>query len=179
MKLEFRKEGLITLLFIAAILLAVGFFAWQKSSENKEHTQLEKSFGSENAIKYTNMDGQEISLAEQTEGVTVAIAWASWCPACNKDLITLSNLASQYQDKNIKFIAVNRAEDKTTAERYLTTVVTKQNLTLVLDPSDGFYKSINGYAMPETVVYGESGDIIAQYKGDVDSSKLQKLFDEI
>jgi hypothetical protein len=77
-----------------------------------------------------------------------------------------------------KLLAINRAEDAVTAERFLNYYNLWSDVELLLDPTDHFYKSIGGYAMPETVIFDEKGSTKAHFRGVVTQAEIETALKE-
>ena len=76
-------------------------------------------------------------------------------------------------------MAVNRAEDKYSAQRYLDTLSLPNELRIVLDPSDYYFGHSEGYAMPETVVFKSDGQVTLHQHGELRSDELRKSLEEL
>jgi hypothetical protein len=50
---------------------------------------------------------------------------------------------------------------------------------VVVDPSDHFYTAIQGYAMPETVVYDRDGKLVLHARGTFVESELRVLIESL
>ena len=140
------------------MILLVSLYAWS-TIEDKRTAKLHDSDAFsvletlEGQSPYTDLQGDEVSLINYFGNVLVVSSWASWCPDCSTHLPLLDELAVEYADKGVQVLAINRSEPATTAERFLRTVNATSAVVLVLDPDDKFYKSVEVYAMPETIFY--------------------------
>jgi thiol-disulfide isomerase/thioredoxin len=164
------------------ILMSASFFAW-KSLEKKHQTEFEKNpaFMSlkidDGQRPYTDLDGNPVTLTEYVGEALIVTSWASWCPSCEKNLSNLSKVIKEYEDKNVRVLAVNRAEPAKTAQLFLKTIDATPNIILVLDPDDNFFKSINGYTVPETLFYDFKGSVIFHAHGLVSIEEMRKYVD--
>jgi len=171
--MQLTRANVLVLGVLLLLVLVVGWFAWSALSESREEELARSPAGTaltQNA--YTTVEGEAVDLSEYVGTVTVAAAWASWCPQCREQLSELSQLADAYENR-INVIAINRAESRTTAERYLAQVDTTDSLELILDPADAYYASIEGYAMPETIVYDEAGAVVYHGRGSIDMTRIR------
>lgn len=109
----------------------------------------------------------------------VVTSWASWCPQCTEGIVSLGEIAESYKDRDVVVLAVNRSEDKYTAERYLSTVTLPSSVQIVLDPSDHYFSASEGYAMPETILYNEDGEVVLHQRGNVNAGEIQGAIDEL
>jgi len=128
--------------------------------------------------QFTDVLGNPVNLSDYLGEVLVVNSWASWSPFSQTELADLSQVASEYSGREIKILAINRAESSDMAIRYLNTINTLDNVTLVLDKSDKFYNSIGGYAMPETVFYDDKGNIVFHSHGPLKPDDIRKYLEQ-
>lgn len=128
---------------------------------------------------YTDLNGNVISLEQYLGKILVVTSWASWSPFSKDDLMTISEMASQQDSNNVAFIAINRKESREQAQRYANTLPALGSVVVALDPTDHFYTSIGGYAMPETVIYNQKGDVVNHIRGVIKHDELKSNIDEI
>ena len=126
----------------------------------------------ENA-SFTDLEGNKVSVSQQFGKPMVVMTWASWCPQCTNDLQNLGKIAQEFSNRGVVVLAVNRAEDKYSAERYLSTFSVPEELTMMLDPTDHYFKYSDGYAMPETIIFAPDGSKVLHQHGElrVDEAK--------
>jgi thiol-disulfide isomerase/thioredoxin len=182
-RLRLSKSGIATLLIMAIIIAATSsyFFLRNKSAVQKRNNtsaalallidDKEKSF--------TDLDGKDVSLNNNFGRVMVVMSWASWCPQCTTDLERLGDVARDYSDRGVVVMAVNRAEDKFAAQRFLATISLPNELTLILDPEDHYFKNSAGYAMPETVIFSPDGSMALHEHGELQPEEVRKTLDEL
>lgn len=130
-----------------------------------------------NGAQYQDLNGEEIALDDTIGSIVVAYSWASWCPQCAEDLPVLSQVSNELSDNDITFLAVNRAENRYTAQRFLDTLPELPGLQIILDPSDQLFTINDSYAMPETVVYGSAGEILLQQRGQLRVEELREILE--
>jgi cytochrome c biogenesis protein CcmG/thiol:disulfide interchange protein DsbE len=112
-------------------------------------------------------------IDENLGKILVVNSWASWCPACADELPDLATLGEEFSDKNVKVLAINRAEPKSTATVFLASINATDGLQLVLDPGDKFYASVGGFAMPETIFYDPQGNVILHVRGQMTYQEMR------
>ena len=133
---------------------------------------------SEDESTYQDILGNKVSLDTYLGRVMVVSAWASWSPFSSADLQALNDLATNYSDDNVVFIAMNRKETKEQAVRYLNTLPKIPNLLVVIDTEDKFYERVGGYAMPETIIFDRKGNIVLHDRGVVDLENISDVLKE-
>ena len=127
------------------------------------------------------LDGASWSVAGQAGKVVVLNVWASWCPPCEKEAPELKDAAEKVAaaDKPVVFMGINTrdnpASGKATAKR--------QGIPYPsLDDQDGrMILALQGKAPtpPVTLVLDPSGRIAARVVGEVTSSTLTGLVDDV
>lgn len=131
------------------------------------------------AQSFTDKEGNPLSVSEHFGKVILVTSWASWCPQCIDGIQSLSSVAESYKEKDVVVLAVNRGEDRYTAERYLTTVTLPESITVILDPSDHYFEASTGYAMPETILYNQDGEIDLHQRGNVNVEEIKQHIDTL
>ena len=129
----------------------------------------------------TTLDDQSWSVAEQAGKVVVLNVWASWCPPCETEAPELKDAAEKIAaaDKPVVFMGINTrdnpASGRSTAKR--------QGIPYPsLDDQDGrMILTLQGKAPtpPVTLVLDPSGRIAARVVGEVTSSMVTGLVDDV
>jgi len=157
---------------IAVVLLFSHFFL--KVTPKPADT----SFNNEFSLVLKDYAGNDVHLYQYRRQLIVAYAWASWCTYCADEMQHLASLKKTYGDK-VQILAINRAEPLAAAKDFTDRLNTGPDITLLLDPGDAFFKSITGYAMPETVFIDSGGDIVYHQRGPIDMSTLEQKVKEL
>jgi peroxiredoxin/outer membrane lipoprotein-sorting protein len=128
------------------------------------------------AFKLQDLDGKQVTLAEQAGSVVVLDFWATWCPPCREGLPHLDELYKSKQADGLKVFAINLREDPETARRFMQ----NQNLSLpvLLDPQGEVAKAYLVGGIPQTVVVGKDGNVRKVMIGYADGSE-QLLADAV
>jgi len=173
-----ERSSKITLAVILSVVLALALYAYYVTQKNTQ-TELNTSEAGV-ALKtqagkaaYTDIDGNPVAIDEYLGKILVVNSWASWCPQCAQELPNLAQLGQEFAAQDVKVLAINRAEPKSTAAAYLAQVNATAGLQLVLDPGDRFYASITGFAMPETVFYDPEGNMIYHHRGAMSYQQMK------
>ena len=178
----YKKSAIVTLIvMIFVIALGSLYFLFRDQSEVQKRNNTPAASAllpDEGAPSFTNLQGEAVTMAPYFGSVIVATSWASWCPQCVTDLGKLGEVAELYKDKEVVVLAVNRAEDKFTAERFLQTTAIPEGVQVILDSEDFYFKNSAGYAMPETIVFGKDGTILLQQRGELRLDELKQSLDK-
>ncbi|MCP6720294.1 MAG: TlpA family protein disulfide reductase [Patescibacteria group bacterium] len=123
-------------------------------------------------------NGQTVSLADFSGKTLVVNSWAAWCPFCRKELVDFVTVQKEFGDQ-VVFISIDRAESLKVAKKYTDELGVTDELVFLLDPSDSFYRSINGFSMPETIFVDRDGIIRIHKRGPMDVSEIREKVQSI
>lgn len=171
---------LVVLLVIVVGLVFLTNYLLERGEEKKllESVAAGALVGEEGKSDYADIEGNPVDLADYIGGTIVVTSWASWCPFCSDQLRQLSDYLNENPDSEVYVLAINRAEPITTAQSFLKTINAHENIVLLLDPKDKYYKSIGGFTMPETVFYDRKGSIVHHQRGVLKSLGIEKYIEE-
>src|SRR3989344_333657 len=155
---------------IIGILIVGGAFWLVNSNQiaSEESTRQTQSFPAPRASRQAgekapdfalqNYNGKTVRLADFAGRPLVINSWAAWCPFCRKELVDFAAAQKEFGDK-VVIIAIDRAETREVAKKYTDELGVTERMTFLLDPSDNFYQSIEGFSMPETIFVDKNGVI--------------------
>lgn len=162
---------------LVIIVAAASYFFWRDQSavQKRNNTSAAQALLIDDETKsFTDLQGNPLTINDSFGKVMVVMSWASWCPQCVTDLQNLGNLAKEYNGRDVVFMAINRAEDRYTAERYLNTMPPLPGeLRMILDDSDYYFMHSAGYAMPETIIFTADGAIALQSHGELRTDDIR------
>jgi len=181
-KISLKKSGVVTLvLMAAAIIVLLAYFVFRDQSNLQKHKNTPAAQAliiEDDQSAFTDLSQNKISLNDDFGKVMVVMSWASWCPQCGADLESLGILAKEYQGKDVTVVAVNRGEDKYSAERFLATINVASELRIILDPTDHYFTHSEGYAMPETIIFRPDGSVAFHGRGEVKTEEIKQAIEE-
>lgn len=121
-------------------------------------------------VALTTLTGERVTLAELADGQPLVLnLWASWCPPCRREMPVLA--AAQQQTQDVRFVFANQGEDAAATLRYLAA----SQLALghvVLDPGAALGKAIGSRALPTTLFYSASGQLVDSHLGELSAASL-------
>ncbi len=177
-----KKSTIITLLILSFVLIASAsvtfYLRYQDSHKILEETEAIFSI-QPGEDPYTDLLGNPVVLSQYLGRVMVVTSWASWSPFTANDFQTLIEVSKKYSREEVAVLAINRKETKEQATRYVSTLPEISGILVVLDPSDTFYNAVGGYAMPETVIYNERGEVVQHFRGVTPLSDIVTAIDAI
>ncbi len=162
-----RHSRIVILILISilciAFLLTYYIYLSPTGYKARENADLTKVLKGEEA-SYITLDGEPSDLNEFRDGVLLVNVWASWSPYTPGEHEVLTKLHSEFGD-TVRIVALNRKEQKETALAYLDTIGKREGIEYIIDTTDFFFASFDGYAMPETIIFDEVGNIAYRKRG--------------
>jgi len=167
-----------------ALMLGIGFaiYHYFLSSSGLNNQQLENTSRSEFSTLLTqslfkanfqNVNGVNESLSQYKGKIIVLNFWATWCPPCREEMPELSELNSEYKNKNVVVIGV-AIDDLSLVKNFskLTPVsypvYVAENDGMILAENLGNNKGV----LPYTVIINQSGGVANTYFGRINKLLL-------
>lgn len=162
------RNGRIVLALVALIVILTGFFYWRYHPRGGT-----VSFHSEYELVLKDYAGNDVRLSQFKREILVVHLWATWCTYCGDELKNLATLKNKYGDR-IEIIAPNRAESVQVAKPFTDALALGDRILFLIDADDAFYKSIEGYAMPETLFINDRGEVFFQQRGPMNIAEVEE-----
>ncbi len=121
---------------------------------------------------YITLEGQPIELSMYKGKPLVINSWATWAPFAQTEFPILNAAKEKYSDQ-IEIISINRKENINIVKSYLNRFKLGTDIIILIDPTDYFYRSVEGYAMPETVFYDSEGIVKGHKRGVLNQTELE------
>lgn len=174
------KQHIAVLVALFAVIIVAIFVTthFVNKKEAQIDTNTQKIFaGTENALTYTDINGNPVSLENYLGKILVVTTWASWSPFSEADMQNMDSLANEFSSDQVVFLAINRKETRDQAQRFVSSMPNFNNLVFIIDQEDFFYKSVDGYAMPESVIFDARGIIIDHTRGVFNKEKAKSIIE--
>ncbi len=177
-----QKSTFITIALLFLILLLVAsytVFITYNQKLNEVDSDASQTLQAQESTPYTDMEGNPFSFEDFRGQVRVVNTWASWCPFCANQLLQFEEIAKEYQDRGVTVIAINRKEPRERAKAFLNTVGEFEQTNFAIDLTDAYYRSVDGFSMPETVFYDRDGNIVLHKRGEMTPQEIRFTLDKI
>jgi len=138
----------------------------------------QESFDKVPSFSLNDYSGNTVELEDYSGTPLVINAWAVWCPFCREELPDFVSAQQEFEGQ-VVIIAIDRAESLSTAKGYTDELGISNDLVFLLDPDDKFYRSIDGFSMPETVFVDADGNIRFHKRGFMDLNEMRLHIQEI
>ena len=124
------------------------------------------------ALSLQSVRGSTTTLADLKGKVVLLDFWATWCAPCVKAMPDLQKMHDKYAGKNFAVVGISIDED---GMKSVSPFLAKRKFTypMLLDQNDTWQK-YGVRAVPTLFLLDRNGNIVQQFTGTVDKSKLEK-----
>lgn len=181
--MEFKRSHIFILFVLLLILLCLIVYVVYIRDKNDvtETPDFEKHFLSSTSTpaSFRTIDGEVITPTIDEATLTVVTSWASWSPYSPTEFAVLAGLREQFDSSVLNLILLNRKESPNVANRFLQQNPAPAGVAVIIDEEDIFYSQIEGYTMPETVVYNRNGEAVLHLRGPISHDRIVHLLQTV
>jgi thiol-disulfide isomerase/thioredoxin len=121
--------------------------------------------------------GQIVDISKYRGSNLVVNIWATWCPACVKELPDLDQMAFKLKPKNTVLILISQDDlGIKVAKDYLDKLNIK-NVIRLYDPDNNATKQLGVRGLPTTLLINAEGVLLGRYEGMAKWSSEEVLND--
>lgn len=162
----------IALLFVG-VALVFGSFA----QEGESHSDGVKKLPS---VELKDMDGKSVNTAELGfEGPVVISFWATWCSPCKRELNTIHEVYTDWQEETgVNLVAVTIDDEKTKSSVPVYVNGKGWEYLVLMDPNGDFKRAMGVNNVPHTFLVDKDGNIVYSHNNYAPGDE-EKLYEEI
>lgn len=160
-------------LLLALVLTSGSFYAQEEDHSGDFGKQLP-------SVKLVDMEGNAVNTAELGfDGPIVISFWATWCSPCKRELNTIQDLYTDWQEETgVNLVAVSIDDEKTKNSVPVYVNGKGWEYLVLLDPNWDFKRAMGVNNVPHTFLVDTNGKIVYSHNnyapGDED-----RLYEEI
>lgn len=146
------------------------------SQEAEDHTNLKQL----PSVKLMTMDGKSVNTAELgLKGPIVISFWATWCAPCKKELNTIHDLYTDWQEETgVTLVAVTIDDEKTKNNVELYVNGKGWEYLVLMDTNSDFKRAMGVNNVPHTFLIDTDGKIVYSHNNYAPGDE-EKLYEEI
>jgi peroxiredoxin len=171
----FKKQIMkkIALLFLG-LTFAVSTFAQEETASHEANLKELPS------VELKTMDGKSINTAELGfKGPVVISFWATWCSPCKRELNTIHELYTDWQEETgVNLVAVTIDDQKTMSSVPVYVNGKGWEYLVLMDPNGDFKRAMGVNNVPHTFLVDTDGKIVYSHNNYAPGDE-EKLYEEI
>ena len=132
------------------------------------------------SVKLVDMSGKAVNTAELGfKGPVVISFWATWCSPCKRELNTIHELYTDWQEETgVTLVAVTIDDEKTKAQVPVYVDGKGWEYLVLMDPNGDFKRAMGVNNVPHTFLIDQKGNIVYSHNNYAPGDE-EKLYEEI
>lgn len=132
------------------------------------------------AVQIKTMDGKTVNTAELgLKGPIVISFWATWCAPCKRELNTIHELYTDWQDETgVTLVAVSIDDEKTKSQVPVYVNGKGWEYLVLMDPNGEFKRAMGVNNVPHTFLIDANGNIVYSHNNYAPGDE-EKLYEKI
>ena len=127
------------------------------------------------AVSFTDMDGEELTLAAFEGRFVLLNFWATWCAPCREEMPSLDRLQRALGGEAFAVVTVASGRNPPPAIRRFFEEEGVTDLPVYLDPRQAMSRQMGVFGLPTTVLIDPEGREIGRLRGDADWAGAEAL----
>ena len=162
----------IVLAFVYTVL-SFQFFAQDAAETHKELKQLP-------SVQLKDMNGKSVNTSDLGfDGPVVISFWATWCSPCKRELNTIHELYTDWQEETgVNLVAVSIDDQKTMNSVPVYVNGKGWEYLVLMDPNGDFKRAMGVNNVPHTFLMDSKGNIVYSHNNYAPGDE-EKLYEEI
>ena len=120
------------------------------------------------------VDGGSVSVGEGGSGATMLVFFATWCPHCQAEAPTISELEGQYDGLNVVMVGIDGEDDAATVGQFVQQYDIES--PAVYDPALGTQYGVSGY--PTVYVLDDANEVVGAHSGEAPREVFEGWIEE-
>ena len=132
------------------------------------------------SVKLIDMNGKAVNTAELGfKGPVVISFWATWCSPCKRELNTIHELYTDWQEETgVTLVAVTIDDEKTKAQVPVYVDGKGWEYLVLMDPNGDFKRAMGVNNVPHTFLIDQNGQFVYSHNNYAPGDE-EKLYEEI
>ena len=162
---------------IGIALVVVGLSVYVRFRGSTQNIGVDERYQAPSFVLF-DVEGNSVSSDDLKGSVLVLNSWASWCPFCTKEFVDFAQVQIEFEHE-VVFVAINRGESLEVITQYIDELGVTDDMLILFDPDDSFYKAMGGFSMPETLFVNKNYNVVTHRRGPLDEKATRELVEDI
>jgi len=135
------------------------------------------------SVDIKDINGANFNTSEiANDGPIIIDFWATWCKPCIKELMTIDDYYTDWQDEtNVKIYAISVDDAKSTAKVAPFVNGKAWEYEVLLDPNGDFKRAMGVINVPHTFIFDKDGKLVWQHTSfnDGDEEEIYEILTKL
>lgn len=144
-------------------LLLIGFtFTFAATAQDGGESHSDDSNKTVASVKLKDMEGHEVNTADLGfDGPVIISFWATWCSSCKRELNTIADVYTDWQDETgVNLVAVSIDDERSKNQVPVYVNGKAWDYLVLMDPNGDFKRAMGVNNVPHTFLVDTDGTIV-------------------
>lgn len=127
------------------------------------------------SLDFATISGEKLAIDKLKGKVVLVNFWATWCPPCIEEIPSLVKTYSELRGKGLEILGISIDSN---GKKIVPNFVKEHNVNyhIILDVDQKFARHFSVFGVPENIIIGKDGKIVAKRYGadDWTDQKIRK-----
>ncbi|MFB5664170.1 thiol-disulfide oxidoreductase ResA [Alteribacillus sp. HJP-4] len=175
-KKHIKRRRLVMRSSILSVIAVVLGYVFYTNFISGEETSVSEGDEAPNFI-LTNMEGEEVELADyKGQGVFLNF-WGTYCPPCEEEMPYMENQHKEFEDRGVEVLAVNVGESDLSVERFVNRH--GLNFPVLMDKEKDVLDRYGVGPLPSTFLINPEGEVENIITGSMTEESIKQYMESI
>lgn len=123
-------------------------------------------------LELTDLNGQQVSLADYRGQFVLVNNWATWCPPCRAEMPVLEAFYREHKDQGFALIAVEAGDPPRVVREFVERY--QLSFPVWLDPENQALRGFANNTLPSSYLINPDGKVVMGWSGAVTRAALER-----
>lgn len=165
----------ITITCSVLVIASMLFFASKKTEQKQEHAPEVVEVPQ---FTLPDASGELHTLGDIHAEIKIINFWASWSPYSKSELTLLGRIRDEFGG-SVFVVALNRDMHTQDGVSFLANEDIKGDILFVFDKEDEYFRKVEGYAVPETIILNKEDQVLFRKRGPITYEEIKEFLNEV
>lgn len=170
-----KKRSILRGIILAILGVAIGYTVVASAMNDK--VEVVKKGAPAPDFELVDINGEKHRLKDYKGKGVVLNFWGTWCAPCEREFPAMERQYSEFKDKGVEIIAVNRKQSDFEVNTYVKNM--GMTFPVAIDKKMSVFKAYNIGPLPTTFFIDPDGNVMEISKGEMTEAEIRALMTSI